>query len=367
MVRSINVNEINKFIDFGDSIYKDDDNYVPFMRSDLKKTLKKLVFEKKRYKALCSFDESGRINGRILLTVSSNKQLKTERCGYFSHFEVINDFKVFKELMDAAISTLKEDGAEYIAGSFFHHDPDNRRGILVEGYDRPPVIFTSHNPPYYQTLFEEYGFEKLTNALEYEYRDDEKRMNRTREIGARALVEQDIHISKLNLKNIDKDIEDVHTIMEIASTEINFEKVLSQEELKKIFMSWKKFIDPDYAFIARKNSDNSPVGFTLSIPDYFEVIRKMRGRMDLRGLMVYLFERKKISSIRGILQYIIPEYQHKGVSKALYCETKKSVDKNHITRVSLGTIMEKNGSSNGAVESAGGVLTRVYRVYYKEI
>ncbi len=367
MVRNIRKNEINDFINFGDSLYRNDANYVPFMRGDLRKTLKKLVFEKKRYAALCSFNEAGKINGRILLTVGPNKQLQTERCGYFSHFEIVNDFSVFRELMDGAIAWLKQNGAVYILGSFFRHDPDNRRGVLVQGFALSPMIFTSHNPPYYAALFEQYGFSKLTDALEYEYRGNQEIVEKIKNTAEKALRENEIHIDRLDMKHLDREIEDVHTIMEIASTQINFETVLSKEQLAKIVRSWKRYIDPDYALIARRNSDNAPIGFTLSTPDYFELIRKMRGRLDLRGLLIYLFGRKKITGLRAILQYIIPEYQHKGVSKALYWETKKAVDKNHISRVSLGTIMEKNGQSNGAIASIGGELSRVYRIYYKSI
>ena len=367
MVRELREKEINSFIDFGDALYRDDDRYVPFMRGDLKKTLKKLVFEKKKYCALCSFDPQGQMNGRILLTVGKNKQLKTEHCGYFSHFEVVNDQQVFNELMQAAEDTLRQMGAEYILGTFFPHDPDNRRGILVQGFELYPVLFTSHNPPYYQGFFEDYGFLKQTDAYEYEYKRDPEILERVRVIAEKSLQENDITISKVDFKHIDRDIDDIHTIMEIASTQVNFEEVLSREQIKKIFLTWKRFIDPDFAFIARRNSDGLPIGFTLSMPDYFELIRKMRGRMDLRGIFVYLFGRKKITTIRAVLQYIIPEYQHKGVSKALYNETRKSVDKRGIKSISLGTIMEKNAKSNGAITSLGGELSRVYRIYYKPL
>ena len=367
MIRKLKPTEIDKFIDFGDELYKNDPNYVPYIRSDLKKTLKKLIFKRKKYKCICSFDESGKMNGRVLITIARNKQLNVEYCGYFSHFEVVNDQNVFNELMDSVQKSLKRNGAKYIVGSFFHHDPDNRRGILIEGFDRSPMIFTSHNPDYYKTLFENGGFEKLTDAYEYEYKSDPEKLQKIKDTAEKALKENSITISKLNMKNLDKEIDDVHTIMKSASTDVNFESVPSRSKLKKLVLSWKRFIDPDYAFIARRNSDGAPIGFTLSIPDYFELIKKMKGRTGPIALLVYLFGRKKIKGLRGVLQYIVPEYQHKGISKALYYETKKSVDKNHITRISLGTIMENNASSNGAIESLGGVLSRVYRVYYKKL
>lgn len=367
MVREIKRSEIRKFINFGDSIYKNDSDYVPYLRRDLIKTIRHLVFEKKSYRALCSFDQNGKINGRILLTVKKNKQLDTEHCGYFSHIEVVDNQEVFKDLMDEAVKVLKNMGAEYIMGPFFPHDPDNRRGVLVNGFEYSPMIFTSHNPKYYSNLFEQYGFEKLTDALEYEYCGNDETVKKIKDIAEKALVENDINISKVDMKHPDRDIEDIHRIMEIASTEVNFEHVIPKEEIYKIFKSWKVFLEPDFIFVARSNKDNSPVGFTMAIPNYYDLIRKMRGRLDLRGILVFLFCRKKIKGLRAVLQYIIPAYQHKGVSKALYWETKKSVDKHKIQRISLGTIMEKNGSSNGAIISLGGKLSRTYRLYYKAI
>lgn len=369
MIRKLHDNEIKNFIDFGDNLYKDDNNYVPYIYSDLKKTIKKLVFEDKKYVAVCSFDENNNINGRVLLTVGKNKQLKTDNCGYFSHIEVINDQNVFNELMDYSCDLLKEMGAEYILGSFFPFDPDNRRGILIEGFEYEPMIFTSHNYSYYKELFETYGFKKLTDAYEYEYKyiSNSESVKKIKEKAEKAIADNDIVINKLDYKNINKDIEDVHTIMEMASTEINFEEVLSVEEISKIFKSWKSFIDPDFALIARRKKDLYPIGFTLSIPNYYEVIRKMKGRLNLRGLIIFVLYKNKIKSLRGILQYVIPEYQHKGVSKALYYENMKSVNKHNINRVSLGTILEANDKSNGAIVSLGGKLSRIYRIYYKKI
>ena len=68
-----------------------------------------------------------------------------------------------------------------------------------------------------------------------------------------------------------------------------------------------------------------------------------------------------------MLQYVVPEYQRKGVILVLYHETKKAMDKHHIQRMTLGTITEMNASSNGVIQSAGGELSRIYRVYYKEL
>ena len=348
MIRPLRKNEINAFIDFGESIYANDPLYVPYLHYELKRSLKRLVFGTRRYQALCSFDEAGRMNGRILLTVGKNKQLASEHCGYFSHFEVVNDRRVFDELMNAAIVWLRTQGAEYMLGSFFPHDPDARRGILVQGFDFGPMLFAAHNPPYYPALFEAYGFQKLTDALEYEYAEKEETIRKIRETAEKSLAENDFHIDRLDVRHLDRDLEDVHKIMEAASTQINFEAVLPLAEIKKMARQWRLFIDPDYAFLARRNSDNEPIGFTLSVPDYNEVIRAMRGRTDLGGIVTFLTARRRIRGLRAVLQYIIPAYQHKGVSKALYYETKKAVDKNHAEKTLALLVPESRScGSNG--------------------
>ena len=367
MVRELKQAEITAFIDFGDRIYLNDPNYTPFMRGSLKKTIRKLVFEDQKYKALVSVDEAGNILGRILLTKGKSKQLKSDRCGFFSHFEVIDDFDAFRELMAYAEETVKSMDCKYLVGSFFLDDPDDRRGIAVSGFEYPSMILTSYNPPYYGKFFERAEYLKLTDTFEYKAKIDPKKMELIEKCATRALERNNLYVSPIDLKNIEREIKDVHEIMTRASTAAIFEEVPSEDEIRHIFEDWKSFIHPDFAPVVRRKEDDSPVGFTLSIPDYNELIRKMNGRINPKSLFVYLTQKNKIYGLRGMLQYVVPEYQRKGVILVLYHETKKAMDKHHIQRMTLGTITEMNASSNGVIQSAGGELSRIYRVYYKEL
>ena len=89
--------------------------------------------------------------------------------------------------------------------------------------------------------------------------------------------------------------------------------------------------------------------------------------MNLRGLYAFLTERKKIKSVRAMLQYVIPKYQNMGVIMAMYFKMLQAVIDNGVTRLEAGTIMENNAPSNEVIKSVGGKLARVYRIYYKEI
>ena len=149
VVRIATVRQLNRFISMADSLYRDDPFYVPYMRGDLKKTLKTLLFEEQTYTAL-AVEENGRYLARVLFTVGSSKQLALERCGFFSHFECVNDPACADLLLSEMCRLLKERGVPYVEGTYFPHDQDNRRGVLVEGFGEEPMILTSYKPTLFQ-------------------------------------------------------------------------------------------------------------------------------------------------------------------------------------------------------------------------
>ena len=357
---------IKKFVDFPDKLYAGDDNYVPYMKGDLTKTLKKLLLQDKSYDALLLVEGKETL-ARILLTVDRNKQLNTEKCGFFSMFECVDDQEACNLLLDESIKILKERGAEYISGTYYPYDQDNRRGILVEGFDDAPLIFTSYNKRYYPTLLTNYGLVKQTDALQYAIDLDTTDYQRYKRVSEFSQERFDYRVDTVDWNNIDRDIDDVHTVMLAATNEIIYQDAPTVEALQNIVKGWKSYLNKDYVLIARSNKTNEPLGVMMALPDYFQVFKKMRGRMDLRGLCAFVTERKKIKSARAMLQYVIPQYQNLGVTVSLFVKLLEGVFNSGVTRLEAGTVMENNAQSNDAIKSVGGKLARVYRIYYKEI
>ncbi len=366
-VVEVNKKKLMDFIDFPDRLYAGDSNYVPYMRGDLKKTLNKLVIERKKYTALVVVDDNNKVLGRVLFTIGKDKQLKTDKCGFFSLYECIDNLEVSRLLLGEMSARLQSLGAEYISGTYFPHDPDNRRGIMVEGFHRPPLILTSYNPPYYNEQMIDAGFIKQIDTLEFSSSVDRGQLPIMQEKTAQSMKDFKYHIDKADFSQVEKEVDDVCKIMNHANHEVIYQDAPSRDMILKIFKGWKKFLDPNLIFIARADETDEPIGFTMSIPDYFQVFRKMRGRMDIRGLISYLVESRKITSFRGLLQYVIPEYQGKGITNALYTATLASALEHNYDYCELGTIVEDNVRSCRAVEKSGGKICRRYRIYYKKI
>ena len=366
-ILQVNKKLIKSFVNFPDALYKDDENYVPYMKGDLTKTLKKLLLKDGNYVALLAV-EGKRILGRVLFTVSKNKQLHTEKCGFFSMFECVDDQTVCNVMLDEMVRILKGRGAEYVSGTYFPYDQDNRRGILVDGFNRAPLIFTSYNKTYYGSLLTGYGMTKHTDALEYKIDvQHATKYERIKRVAQYAERKFNFRVDTVDWARIDADIDDVHTVMEAATTDSIYQDAPSIEALKSIVKDWKKYLNKEYLLIARSNVTNEALGVAIALPDYFQVFKKMRGKTDLRGLLAFVRERKKIKGVRAILQYVIPKYQAMGVAMSMYCAMFETMLNNGITYLECGTMMENNAQPNKAIKSVGGELARRYRIYYKEI
>lgn len=366
LVHITTAKQLGRFIAMADDLYCGDPFYVPYMRADLKKTLQKLLFADKTYTAL-AVEESGKYIGRVLFTVAPSKQLALQKCGFFSHFECVNDQSCADLLLSEMCRMLKEQGATYVEGTYFPYDQDNRRGIQVEGFAHEPLILTSYNPTYYGSLLESFGFHKDFDTVSYHLDYSRYDIGRIEPLVEKVLSRYRLYISPADFSRLDREIDDVHTIIEAATNDIIFETAPTREDLVRIVAGWKAFLWPDLIHICRRREDDAPVGFVMSVPNFYTVFRAMNGKTNPIALLKALRARKQIKSVRAILQYVIPGYQNKGVNFALYQAFYHACKKRGIEYVEAGTIMENNTVSRRNVENASGVLNKVFRIYGREL
>ena len=93
----------------------------------------------------------------------------------------------------------------------------------------------------------------------------------------------------------------------------------------------------------------------------------MKGKTNPIALIKALYWKKRIKTVRAILQYVIPEYQNRGVNFALYHALYLVCKEYGIEYAEAGTIMENNTASRRNVEKAGGILNKVFRIYGRKL
>jgi hypothetical protein len=104
-----------------------------------------------------------------------------------------------------------------------------------------------------------------------------------------------------------------------------------------------------------------------ALPNYNEVFTKLRGRLLPFGILKYIWYKKRLQSIRVIMQFCIPEYRNKGVIVSIYRLLLENALAKGYKEAEASTIEEQNIRSWKSVLSAGGKVNRVYRYYCKEI
>ncbi len=144
--------ELDSFIKFPWRVYANDPAWVPPLILERKEFLnrKKHPFYEHGEAELFLARRDGEIVGRIMASDDPNyNAIQRLNVGFFGMFESIDDQEVANALLDAAADWLRQRGRDQIIGpidySIFY-----LCGVLIEGFEFPPIVLTAHNPPYYR-------------------------------------------------------------------------------------------------------------------------------------------------------------------------------------------------------------------------
>lgn len=354
--------DLKAFVYFTKSLYKDNPHHIPPIYMILKNELKNLVLKDKTYVALLAYHHD-KVVGRILYTFDDSKHKGMKVC-YFSMFEVIDDIEVTKALFNQLQADMKTFNISYLEGTFSPYDPDTRRGILIDGFDSDPALFTSYNHDYYQHHFETLGFEKAFDTLLLDGGSiSEKNIKLLKRLYGYTIKTQKITIDYMHIKQIDKEIDDIAAIMSEADSDVIYQESPTKKQIYDAFLQMKSFINPMFVVIAREIDTKRPIGFAFVLPDFNEIIKKAKGNI----LLFPFLNKKKTSKAIGKLQYVVPKYQKKGVMAAMYYMIIDQLFKHQIQSIDMGTMMEDNIDAFHHFKRFGGHIKKRFRIYGKDI
>jgi hypothetical protein len=353
---------LNQFIYFVTKLYRNHPLYVYPIFSALKKELASVVLNEKTYTAILCIQNDETV-GRLLYT-QENNQKQAKMMGYFSFFDSIDSVDVAQELLSYMESDLLNKGVQSFEGTYSPYDPDTRRGILVNGFDQFPSMLTSYNYEYYGTLLEACGYQKAYDTVTLEAKINPEVTKKLFTIEKNFTNHYNVSIDAIDLKNINKEINDIHRVLEEATTELNYQEAPSVEMISTIAKKLKPFINPKLIRIAREVETKEPVGFCLVFPDFNYVFKKTNGKIrPLRMLRLI----RKIPRARGMMQYVVPKYQNTGLIGYMYKRVYDEFFDLGIKEFVAGTIMEDNPKAVHAFDKFGAEAVCTYRIYRKDV
>jgi GNAT superfamily N-acetyltransferase len=363
--------EVKAFVDLPFELYRRDRNWVAPLRSDLKRMLdpKKNPFFEHAESALFLATENGRTIGRISAHVDHNYNRfhSTERpdtTGFFGFFETIDDEDVAAALVAAAASWLVDRGMSTMVGpaSFTLND---EAGLLVEGFDRPPMILMTYNPPYYERVLKAAHLEPVQDLYAYRLDADAEAPPEIRADAARA--DGRFTFRPLRLSDFDAEMDRFLAVYNDA-WERNWGFVpVTEAELRDHADRLRQIIDPDLVIVAEE--EGRPVAVALSLPDVNEVLIRARGRLGPISAARLLRKARKRSweACRVFTLGVRKGYRRTGVGSHLYVDTLAAARKNGYRWGEMSWILESNTEMNRAIVRMGGERYKTYRMYARSL
>ncbi|NLG83610.1 MAG: hypothetical protein GX493_03160 [Firmicutes bacterium] len=347
-------------------IYRGDPNWVPPLLMEMRRILdpERNGYLRKGPHAAFLVYRDGQPVGRVLAGIDERTNAaKGIRDGWFSLFEVLPDREAADLLLRAAADYLTGMGMARMRGPVSPTGGDDYRGVLVEGFDRPPVLMNPYNPPYYSEFMERAGFSKFIDLYAYYFPPRPPKNPRAVEYAARRFG---FRIDSLDLRRFHREVKDIKTILERALPAEWPDMIPpSEEEVWEMAKSLKTHADPELVFIARAGEE--PIGFNVTLPDLNQALIHLDGRFFPFGWLKFLYWKRRIDGIRFFVLFVVPEWRHKGVSAAIFHRTFLTATKKGYRWGEGSTIGETNLPMRRDVERAGGIHYKTYRIYQRPL
>jgi len=361
--------ELASFIDFPHDLYANDPNYVPELFIAQRDLLTKHPFHKHNKLQCFLAYEGDKIVGRIaaILNNAHNEYNKVND-GFFGFFDCINDQQAADQLFETAAQWLKVKG---VTGKFLgpvNFSTNEPCGLLVEGFDSPPVLMQTYNAPYYAQLIEGFGFEKDVDLIAWHWDGNNYDDKSVRLLNAlqERLKRNNIIIRKVDLKNFKEETAKLREVYNSAWDQNTGFVPLTDEEFDYLAKDLKLILDPEFALVAEQNG--KIVAFGLALLNYNEIFKTIkRGRLLPTGIFKLLFGKKKIQSLRIYALGVVDGYRKMGIEAVLYGTIIKNYTARGLKWAEAGWTLENNTMINEAIIAIKGDPYKKYRLYKKQI
>lgn len=361
--------ELGAFIDFPHDLYKNDPNYVPELFIAQRDLLTTHPFHK--HSSLQTFlaYDGDKITGRIAAILNNNHNSYNKRNdGFFGFFDCINDQETADLLFDAAVKWLKAKGVDQKIIGPVNFSTNEACGLLIKGFDSPPMLMMTYNYPYYIDLIEKAGYSKQIDLIAWHWDGDAYDDKSVRLLNAlqERLKRNNIIIRRVNLKNFKEEVAKVREVYNSAWDQNSGFVPFTDEEFAHLAKDLKLILDEDFVWVAEQ--DNKIIGFGLALPNFNEIFQTIkRGRLLPTGIFKLLLNKKKIKSIRIYALGVVDGYRKMGIEACIYGSIIREYKRKGLQHAEAGWTLENNVLINEAILAIKGDPYKTYRIYEKQI
>src|SRR3569833_1501028 len=282
------------FLDVARIIYKNDSNWICPLDNDIE-----AVFDPKKnnfhHHGKCTRwilrDDNGNLLGRVAAFINDKKAYNYEQpTGGMGFFESVNDQKAAFLLFDTAKDWLKANGMKAMDGPINFGENDNFWGLLADGFV-PPSYGMNYNPPYYKKFFDDYGFKTLYEQITNHVDAHKPFPDRFTKIAEWVAKKPGYEIRHLEANIIEKFAADFIEIYNDGWKDFENFVPINYNTVLESFTKMKAIMDEKLIWFAYVNGE--PASFTIILPDANEMLKPLKGKLDLIGKLIFVYRRWK--------------------------------------------------------------------------
>ncbi len=283
-------------------------------------------------------------------------------------FECIDDYSVAEALFQQAETWARGLGLSMVCGTY-NLDREDGRGILIEGYDRPPVLLCGHNPPYYGSFFELFGFGKrhddgLAYAITIDTQDS--RMQRLFKLAERVRLRKNFNIRNANLNDLDNEIDRILVLQNRALEHLPGFVAYTREAISAMLLPLKDLADPELVLFVEH--EGKCAGWFPAIPNFNEILIHLNGLRcpwDYISALRYKNLKPACLTVKSIA--VLPEYWDTGAAVLLFAEMAQRALAKGYQWLDLSLTGEDNPDTFDIAHNMGAKIYKRYRFYRKDL
>jgi hypothetical protein len=315
------------FLQVARVIYKNDDNWVCPLDNDIEAVFDPAKNNFHTHGEITRWlltDDKGVLIGRVAAFVNEKKAYNYEQpTGGMGFFECIDNKEAAFLLFDTAKAWLQAKGMQAMDGPINFGENDNFWGLLVEGFT-PPSYGMNYHPPYYKAFFEDYGFktlyEQITNHLDVHKPFSE----RFTKIANWVIKKPGYSFEHFKAKEIGKYASDFLEIYNDGWQDFENFVPINQATILESFEKMKAIMDERLIWFAYIN--NEPASFIVILPDANQMIKPLKGKLNLIGKLIFVYRRwRGVSRMRAIVMGTKQKFQNHGLESAIFIKLKEYV------------------------------------------
>nr|WP_281719680.1 N-acetyltransferase [Nitrosomonas nitrosa] len=362
--------DMSTFIDLPWQIYADDPMWIPPLRLERRLHYSKFnpFFAHAKWQAWIAY-KNGRAVGRISAQIDAlHRQRYGADTGHFGSLECIQDVTVFAELIQTAEQWLATQGTHRVSGPF-NLSINQECGVLVEGFDTPPVVMMPHSPKWYDTFLQQCGYQPAKDLLAYWVEVDFTPPRVMRTITQKHANQ--IKLRTLRHDRFDEEMEILRDIFNDAWSDNWGFVPFTQAEFAELGNSLRWLVPIEFIQIAEVGG--KPVAFMAALPNLNEVFAELNGRLLPFGWF-HLIKRLKSKSIRTAripLMGVRKQFHHTSLGMALAFMVIDAPRQAGLARgikeVEMSWILEDNQAMRSILKSIGSREYKRYRLYEKTL